>query len=417
MEIACQFFRPVIAKPMSDVSAYFVEWFVTREVRANVTVRFRDGKLLDVEPGRTSDAVELGSAALISGLVNAHTHLEFSGLDSPIPTTGRFTDWIRAVIACRHKRTSLAGDVLRSGIQESLESGTTVLGEIASSGWSTQDYSETDFRGVVFQEILGLSSDRIDQQKTLARAHSSRNPQFFGNGISPHAPYSTHLDLVRDAVTIAQQTGCPLAMHLAETQAEIELLANGTGEFREMLVELGLWRDDLFFPGQRPLDYLKLLSQAPRSLVVHGNYLDDEELAFLAANPQMTLVYCPRTHVAFGHTNHPWRRAKQLGARVALGTDSRASNPDLSLFAELQFVAAHNPDISHVALLQLGSSDGHSALGLEESNHANFTLVQMAGSLAPHPERDLFAASSRVCGTMIDGAWTWRDSSLFFGSS
>ena len=166
-------------------------------------------------------------------------------------------------------------------------------------------------------------------------------------------------------------------MHLAETRAELELLADGTGEFRELLTDFGIWRDDRSQFGQRPMDYLEILSQAPRSLIIHGNFLVEVELKYLASRPQMTLVYCPRTHAAFGHSEHPWRRLRELGGRVAIGTDSRASNPDLSLFAELQLVAANNPDLSHVELLQLGSSAGREALGIGKPNVADFTLIRL----------------------------------------
>ena len=394
---------------MRDIQSYHVEWFVTHDARTDVTVRIGDGRLLSVEPGRTTDAIDLGPVALIEGLVNVHTHLEFSRLIEPISTTGRFTDWIRDVVKYRREHSEIMGEAICSGITESLQSGTTLIGDIATVGWSIRDYSNSEFRGVVFQELLGLFPDRIAQQKELARTITRQDDRELMRGISPHAPYSTHWDLVCEAVEVARQTGCPLAMHLAETESELELLATGSGEFRELLTDFGLWNNDLFRVRRRPMDYLEVIAEAPRSLIVHGNYLDEDEIGFLATRPHMKLVYCPRTHAAFGHSEHPWRRLLQLGGRVALGTDSRASNPDLSLFAELQFLAARHPDVSHVELLQLGSSEGRRALGFHELNRANFTLVRLSGSSKRHPARDLFAPTNRVCGTMLDGKWMWRD--------
>jgi cytosine/adenosine deaminase-related metal-dependent hydrolase len=445
--------EPWKANHVRDIQSYHVAWFITGDARPDVTVRIGEGRLLSVEPGRSADAIELGAVALISGLVNAHTHLEFSGMTQPIPTTGRFTDWIRAVVAHRRAHPTAVGDAIRSGIRESIESGTTLLGDIATSGWSWSDYSASGLNGVVFQEILGLLPDRVVQQKEVARLHLREsgaghatsvtigmdeesphpNPRRIGTqtplsarpgrgdrnctkrieaGVSPHAPYSTHLELVRDAVDLAAETGCPLAMHLAETRQELELLSAGTGDFREMLLEFGLWRDEPSRFGRRPLDYLERLAKAPRLLVIHGNYLEEDELRFLATQPQMTLVYCPRTHAAFGHPTHPWRRARELGVRVALGTDSRASNPDLSVFAELQFLAAMNPDISHLDLLQMGSVEGRLALGFDESNDANLTLVRLADSSMNRPEQELFSLKHRVCGTMINGRWSWLEPDL-----
>src|SRR5262245_7189288 len=56
---------------------------------------------------RTADR-DFGNAAIIPGLVNAHTHLDLSGAHGKIPPTSpdRFTDWLRGVIAYRRQRTA-----------------------------------------------------------------------------------------------------------------------------------------------------------------------------------------------------------------------------------------------------------------------------------------------------------------------
>ena len=438
--------------------AYHVAWSVDVEsVRHDVTVRIGGGRLLEIVSGCAADAVELGQVALIPGLVNAHTHLEFSLLPEPIPTTGRFTDWIRRVVAYRREHADVTSSAIRAGVAESLRAGTTMIGDIATTGWAPRDYSAAGFSGVVFQELLGLGDERVASQCELARsisAHPTPSQAALAEmpvqfGLSPHAPYSVHPDIFRTAVEVANEFSRPVAMHLAETPAELELLADGTGEFRELLTEFGIWREGLFGGqtptgshfdsvtrsvsegnkgkrllrspspsltsrvtnvsaiAQTPLDYLKRLAACPRALVVHGNYLDDGELQFLAAHPQMTLVYCPRTHAAFGHREHPWRRLLELGGSVALGTDSRASNPDLSLFAELQFLAARHPDVSHIELLKLGSHSGRAALlgDAADCDRADFCVVEWDATSSPDPVHNLFAAGNKVVGTMIGGDW------------
>ena len=204
-------------------------------------------------------------------------------------------------------------------------------------------------------------------------------------------------------------------MHLAETEAELELLAEGTGEFRELLEEFGLWREGLFGGGKRPMQYLETLAEAPAPLIVHGNYLDDAELRFLAARPHMTLIYCPRTHAAFGHREHPWRRLLELGGSVAIGTDSRASNPDLSVFAELQFLAERHPDVSHLKLLELATTNGRrSLMGCDDetAEPENFTVIRLSDPRFRDPQRDLFASENHVVGTMISGRWQFAAADL-----
>ena len=125
-------------------------------------------------------------------------------------------------------------------------------------------------------------------------------------GISPHAPYTVHPGLLKRLVALAVEKKLPVAMHLAESREELELLATGTGPFRDLLVDRSMWDTEAIPLGSTPLDYLRTLAEAPRALVIHGNNLSDEEIGFLAAHRErMSVVYCPRTHAYFGHDPYP----------------------------------------------------------------------------------------------------------------
>src|SRR5205823_10181172 len=116
---------------------------------------------------------------------------------------------------------------------------------------------------------------------------------------------------------------------------------------------------------RRPLDYLQTLATAHRALVIHGNYLAADEIQLLAAHRDcMSVVYCPRTHAYFGHEHYPLSQMLAAGVRVAVGTDSRASNPDLRLLAELRYIARHHPAIPRDVILRQGTLAGAEALGI-----------------------------------------------------
>ena len=80
---------------------------------------------------------------------------------------------------------------------------------------------------------------------------------------------------------------------------------------------------------------------------------------------QAALVYCPRTHAYFRHEAYPLSSLLESGVRMAVGTDSRASNPDLDMLAELRFLARRHPDVSPALLLRMATLDGAWALGLD----------------------------------------------------
>ena len=97
-------------------------------------------------------------------------------------------------------------------------------------------------------------------------------------------------------------------------------------------------------------------------MFVHGNYLDPADTPFL---PSQTVVICPRTHAAFGHAAHPFPHFLQRGVRIALGTDSLASNPDLDILAEARFLRAHYPEVEPAMLLRMLTLSGAEALGFD----------------------------------------------------
>lgn len=353
------------------------------------TVEIVEGKIAAIHVRHDPKADDLGNVALIPGLVNAHTHLEFSDLARPLEPSAPFTSWIRTLVAHRRTRQGTAAELVRDGWAESAAAGVASTGEIATDETARPALEAADARGVVFRELLGFLPERIDEQLAIAERHVSAKPSppskdgGLRAGLSPHAPYSVHPELFHRSVKLAAATGSPLAMHFAETRAELEFLKSGTGEFRTLLESFGVWRSGVLAAASRPLDYLKPMSDLDCGLVVHGNYLSDEEKSFLRSHPQLSVVYCPRTHAYFGHTPHPWLELLSRGASVALGTDSRASNPDLSLWNELRFLRSRFPEVSPQTLLELGTTRGARALGdptggtLSVGSNATLTLVAL----------------------------------------
>ncbi len=159
--------------------------------------------------------------------------------------------------------------------------------------------------------------------------------------------------------SLAKTKQKPVAMHVAETREEIELIQNRSGGFVDLLQDFGVWNPNPDEAYQAILQILQSLSQAPQSLVVHGNYLVDSELDFIANHREsMSVVFCPRTHQYFKHEPYPLQNMLRRGICVALGTDSRASNPDLNLFEELKLVAHLFDDLQPERILKLGTVNG-----------------------------------------------------------
>lgn len=347
------------------------------------------------ENSSDSPPLDLGNVAIVPGLVNAHTHLEFSKLDQPLGNQGEpLPRWIRRVIEYRRANPEIAREAIELGLTESVQAGVTAIGEISNAPFPK---SSRNCQLTMFHEVIGLDAGRMDEtlERLDDRVHAKQALNI-DHGVSPHAPYTLHPDLFGALLKFAAINRYPVAMHLAESPEELELLRTGGGPFRELLESLDVWREDANPQGYRPLDYLQTLSEAPRALVVHGNYLDEEEIEFLAKhNDRMAVVFCPRTHAYFGHTHYPLNAMLERGVTVCLGTDSRASNPDLNLFEELKCIAAHYPEVPPQLILQCGTTNGAKMLGSHDSRSA-YTVIALPDDRAKDPYDLLFATESHA---------------------
>lgn len=385
-----------------------------------------DGRVVEISQRTAPDCEDLGNVAIVPGLVNAHSHLELSDCPTPLTPLQPFTTWIARLLQHRRERPPLSeGTDTRTpwqrGAAEMLATGTTLVGDIVDAAWCPAALPGQGPLTIAFREVLTLSPGRIPELLSAAEAHLAPSKSDGGlpaaggvewrPGLSPHASYSVHPQLLRGLVDLACHWNAAVAMHVAETRAELQLLAGQGGEFQEFLQRMGVWNPEPFQGDWQIPDILRELSRVPRGLVVHGNFLQEEAQRLLAKSPQLSVVYCPRTHAQFGHPPHPWRDLLHHGINVALGTDSRASNPDLSLWRELQFLRQNFPEVPGELLLDLGTRRGARALGLDTIMgeispgwRADFAVVALPDQSNPSdPHELLFAPASRIVQTWLGG--------------
>jgi cytosine/adenosine deaminase-related metal-dependent hydrolase len=431
MLLRARYIFPVAGNPIADgllaVEGGRIAWVGAAKTDLPAGVQ----RMLD---GRSPEVRDLGNVAILPGLVNAHSHLDFSDLTSRLGHRGiSLPDWIRQTIAYRGRTPDLRHAVVR-GLRESLSCGVTMLGDIVQPGC---DLSKVFDAGVspalsaggpdprtttvlpavtALIELIAPTAPRVAVAIGLARAHLGMDGQDgpaaeWRPGLAPHAPYSVHPDLLKAVVEISAARRAPVAMHLAESEEELELLRRGTGPMRDLLEELSAWDAAAIPSGTRPIDYLRLLTKADRALVIHGNYLDDEEIALLAASAaNMAVVYCPRSHDWFAHRAYPLGKMLALGVVVALGTDGRGSSPDLSILAEMRFAARRHPGVSGDQILKMGTLAGAQALGrqreagsIEPGKRADLAVVALPDRDAADPHELLFQSDEPVVACYCRG--------------
>lgn len=369
------------------------------------------GRITFVGPSRSRAVdLDLGNSALIPGLVNTHTHLDLSSMRGVAPPTPDFPGWLSAVIGYRRSLSPAnVGQSIRMGLSECTRFGTTLVGDISALGESWSELQTGPLRALIFFEILGLPADRAVAARDAATVWLSAHAPTptCRPGLSPHAPYSVRASLFDDANQLADAANAVIATHLAESPAEMELLETRGGPFVPFLQGLGVWD-----PDGVALNVAKIIrsctNHGVRTLLVHGNFLRPSTVIPSHA----TVVYCPRTHQAFGHPPYPLREFLARGVRVALGTDSLASNPDLNLLAEARFVREHFPDVRGDQILRMATLDGAEALGfgdetgsLDVGKSADMVAIPLPHIEAADPHDLLLRGGEQVARVMFRGKW------------
>jgi cytosine/adenosine deaminase-related metal-dependent hydrolase len=332
----------------------------------------------------STPGVELGDAAVMPGLVNAHTHLELSYLRDQVAPASSFTMWARQIIAERRKRMQQSGRdpmvtaAIDAAIDESVRCGTAVVGEITNGLFVTYEkLAASPLAGVVFWELLGFNlkdpkSDGplLDFDPLVEHAVADLGELPVSNSIRPslaaHAPYSVAPLMFRSIKkAVNKMPFVPCSVHLAEGVEEVELLKAGTGPWKTIMKDIGAWNHEWTAPGVGPVQYLDDMGFIDdRLLVVHGVQMSKADLDRLKSRGA-TLVTCPRSNGHTGAGLPPIADFYESGARIAIGTDSLASSPDLNVFAEVATLHALAPSVPASLLLESATIQGARALGFD----------------------------------------------------
>ena len=300
--------------------------------------------------------VDLETGVLTAGLVNAHAHLDLTGL-AKLPTDRGFSAWVGALLRARAQRSPgrLRADAVE-GARRMLATGTTAVGDVDSTGAGLA--SARDGRGprrVIFREVLDAWDPARTAPALAAVRRGLRSSATLREGLSPHAPFTTSRDLLAGAAAIAHRRSLPISVHWSESVDELEYLRHGRGPLASVL------------PPSPRTDGLDLLAQAGllgrRTSLVHGNHPRRGEPDRIA-RAGATLVHCPGSHAFFGREPFPLARYRRAGVPVALGTDSLASNADLDLRRELALLRA-SCAVGPREAWRMATVHGARALGLE----------------------------------------------------
>ena len=318
-----------------------------------------------------ADAVEeRAQGVLLPGLVNAHCHLELACHVDGVPGGQGLFAWATALMGARKADTAeRQREAAANGAAAAVALGTAAVGDVGNSLAAAPGIGRAGLTGVLFHELFGsrelATGDALADAARERAAAAADWPERLGYVPAPHAPFSVDPELLTRIFAAAAAAGRATSIHVAEDEDELALLRDGSGRWPALLAGMGV-DPATRVPRKTPVAYLASLGAfetATPPLVVHMVHAgaDDRRLAREAG---ATVVLCPRSNLHIGGRLPDVGALVAEGGALALGTDSLASVPDLSLWAEMATLAAHFPAVPAARWLDAATRGGARALGL-----------------------------------------------------
>jgi len=318
------------------------------------------------------DILDLGEQALLPGLINAHCHLDYTCLRGKIPPPKSFADWIQAINVEKTKLSS--NDYIRSihdGFAEAQEFGTTAIANLTAFPELIAKINGP-IRTWWFAELIDVRNPQRVREIVDHATESLKSTEHWG--LAPHTPFTASANLYRECEEFAQREKILLTTHLAESPEEMSMFRDANGPLYDFLKSIG--RDMSDCGQSTPLHRFSEIVKDPSTsvgmtddwIIAHLNELAEKDFDLLERlATKFSIVHCPRSHDYFAHSRFQFEKLGTLGFNICLGTDSLASNDDLSLFAEMRAFREKFPDVPAEEVLSMVTTNAASALGQESA--------------------------------------------------
>lgn len=343
----------------------------------NGSVAVSDGIIRYVGPRDSAPSgsdTDLGDAILMPGLINVHTHLELTMMRGFLEDLD-FAHWIMRLNAVKRAvldRESML-DAARLGIVEGLRNGITTYADTCDSGVAFDAMIEAGVRGIMYQEVFGPDPSQCAESLAGLRGKidtlASRQTELVRVGVSPHAPYTVSDALYAAVADYADRESLPVAVHIAESDTEQQLVTRGDGIFARGLRKRGIDVQPRARSSMQLLNDVGVLRVRP--LLIHCVRLDAEDVT-LVRNSRSPVAHCPVSNAKLGHGVSPVLELLEAGVTVGMGSDSVASNNRMDILAESRSaVLAQRARVAKHDILcardgvQLATLGGARALGID----------------------------------------------------
>ncbi|MFI5194569.1 MAG: amidohydrolase family protein [Chitinophagales bacterium] len=319
-----------------------------------------------VDKTEAGEDLEIYHGLLSPGFINCHCHLELSHLKGQIPEKTGLVSFVLSVINHRKATPEEIQRAINRAETAMLETGIVAVGDICNTADTLLQKSRSRLAYYNFIELAGWlpnqAEARFDSGKALYDQFAMLDSPTSQVSLNPHAPYS-----VSPGLWALLRKGFPhktITIHNQETAAEDEFFKTKQGALTGLYESLKIDNRHFSPTGTTSLvHYLDLLESAKNILLVHNTFTSAEDIVSATAfGPDVFFCLCPNANLYIENRLPDIPAMIGAGSRMVIGTDSLASNHQLSVFGEMKTIRKHFPEIETARILQWATSNGARAL-------------------------------------------------------
>lgn len=331
------------------------------------------GKIINVidTKGKLSESrnLEFYNGIIVPGFINTHCHLELSELENNIPTGIRLPNFIEEIF--HYKRSEKKEDTMKAiQLQDSImqKNGIVAVGDICNTSNTIKTKTNSKIYYHNFIEAIGLEDDIDFVLKGIYEIQRKFVRNDLITSIVPHAPYSVSTNLLKKITEIANSKDSVLSIHNQETESENEMFLESKGLLYDKLKNLNVDLTNWEKTGENSVQsILNDLTISSNIIFVHNTYSSERDLAFINAKISNAFwCLCPKSNLFIENRIPEIPLFLKYSNKLTIGTDSLASNNELSILEELKLIQNKYPEITIDELIQWATLNGARSLKIDK---------------------------------------------------
>ena len=338
----------------------------------SVLIIDRNGTIADiVEKADAGEGIEYFNGILSPGFINCHCHLELSHMKGLIPKHTGLIDFVMNIVTGRIASNESILHAIENAESEMMKNGIVAVGDICNTPFTINQKLKKNLHYQNFIEVSGFPEEVAESRfQKILDIYNEFKVKFPHTSIVPHAPYSVSNNLLEKIVAFPGNE--IITMHNQETAAENEFFENKQGDFLKLYEQLNITTSSFQSKGKSSLQHTLPYFKINKPLIlVHNVFTKESDISYAQTifsneNAPLYFCLCPNANLYISNLLPDVEMLVRNNVNIVLGTDSLASNDQLSILDEMNTLKNNFPSLTMNQLLQWATLNGARALGIDE---------------------------------------------------